>query len=57
MSPELNIEIKEMPEETAKVILMLASNWNVSPDAAATRMLNETAERINAAMQENRPAA
>lgn len=44
MSEELKIEIKELPEETAKVILLAATNWQCTPDEAATRLLNEAAE-------------
>lgn len=41
---ELKIEINDLPEATAKVILMASSNWNCSPDEAAKRLLNEAAE-------------
>lgn len=44
MATELKIEICELPDDTAKVILMAASNWQCTPDEAATRLLNEAAE-------------
>lgn len=44
MEAELKIEIKELPEETAKVILLAASNWQCTPDEAAVRLLNEAAD-------------
>lgn len=45
MDTELRIEITELPEETAKVIILAASNWNCTPDEAAKRLLNEEASR------------
>ncbi len=45
MAEELKIEIKGLPEETAKVLLMAASNWGCTPDEAALRLLNEEASR------------
>lgn len=46
MSAELKLEIGEMPEETAKVILWLSSEWKCTAEEAAKRMLNEAAERL-----------
>ena len=41
MPETLRIEINGLPEETAKVILMAASNWNCTPDEAALRLIDE----------------
>ena len=43
MPTELKIEINDLPDDTAKVILMAASNWECTPDEAAKRLLNEAA--------------
>jgi hypothetical protein len=45
MAEELKIEISGLPEATAKVILMAASNWGCTPDEAALRLLNDEAAR------------
>ena len=49
MNTDLRIEIMELPEATAKVILWLASRWGVNPEEAAKRMLNEEAKRLERA--------
>ena len=47
MPNELKIEIADLPDDTAKVILMAASNWECTPDEAAKRLLNEAADNRN----------
>lgn len=44
MLEELKIEIRDLPEETAKLILSAASAWECSPDEAARRLLNQLAD-------------
>jgi hypothetical protein len=52
MDNELTIEISGLPDETARVILALAAQRDISPNQAATELLNAVA-----AQTEWKPAA
>ena len=43
MRKTLKIDIDKLPEDTAKAILMAASQWNCSPGEAVRILLNEVA--------------